>query len=183
VLSDAVIEEFGIERAYFETARFDGPYVRVNDFVLGHHLSAMHATTRLENCTLAAAAWGIDYRWPLWDVRLVQHYLSTPAIEKFGPRGVSRYLHRRAIDEVVPAKVAWKLDKDMGMPVAQGGAAFLAQAEAIRERIPRQVAAVIDPAKLDRQIALLDTGPPREAGMAAGPTLGALRWLNHWLAD
>jgi asparagine synthase (glutamine-hydrolysing) len=183
VLSDAVIEEFGIEQAYFETARFDGPYTRVNDFILDHHLAEMRVTTRLENCTLAAAAWGIDYRWPLWDVRLVQQYLSTPAIEKFGPGGMGRYLHRRAIHGVVPAKVAWKPSKDMGMPVGglDGVAPAAGAAAAARERIPAEVAAVIDPAKLDRELALLEENPSRETRTTIGSTVRALGRLSLWL--
>ncbi|NRD90386.1 hypothetical protein C8024_14330 [Sphingopyxis sp. BSNA05] len=49
-----------------------------------------------------AASYGIDYRWPLWDKRLVQQYLSTPIIERAGPGGIGRYLHRRAITGTVP---------------------------------------------------------------------------------
>ena len=63
---------------------------------------------------MVSAAYVIDYRWPLWDVRLIQQYLSTPAIEKVGPKGIGRYLHRRAISGTVPDKVTWKPSKDMG---------------------------------------------------------------------
>ncbi|RYG95803.1 MAG: hypothetical protein EON58_13435, partial [Alphaproteobacteria bacterium] len=38
-LSERAIEEYGIEDAYMETARFDAPYARVNDFILHHHLA------------------------------------------------------------------------------------------------------------------------------------------------
>lgn len=49
-----------------------------------------YIATQLENYTLMAAAHG--------DVRLVQPYLSTPSIEKVGPRDLGRYVLRRAID-------------------------------------------------------------------------------------
>lgn len=99
---------------YMEAAVYDAPYERINDFIIRHHLGKMILAARLEHCTLVAAAYGVDYRWPLWDVRLVQQYLSTPSIEKVGPRGIGRYLHRRAIDGIVPHRVAWKPSKDMG---------------------------------------------------------------------
>ena len=60
-----------------------------------------------------AAAFKVDYRWPLLDRRLMQQYLSTPAIEKYSRRS-SRYLHRRAVEDVVPKKVIWKSSKYMG---------------------------------------------------------------------
>lgn len=187
-LSESAIEAYGIEAAYMETARFDAPYARVNDFILQHHLAKMQVTARLENCTLAAATWGIDYRWPLWDVRLVQQYLSTPAIEKFGPGGVGRYLHRRAIDGIVPNKVTWKPGKDMGDPVAGGPqnadtrAALIARAKAMRERMPEAVIPLVDAAKLDRQIAQLESGHASvNAAMAIRQTTGSLEWLSRWL--
>lgn len=114
LLKKEVIEAYNIQHDYMESARYDAPFRRVNDFILQHHLHELHVTTRLDNCTLMANSFGIDYRWPLWDVRLVQQYLSTPTIEKIGPKGIGRYLHRRAITGTVPHKVAWKPSKDMG---------------------------------------------------------------------
>jgi len=55
----------------------------------------------------------IEYSWPLLDVRLVRLFLSIPSEENYY-RGMGRYLHRRAIDGVVPEMVAWKQGKYMG---------------------------------------------------------------------
>ena len=101
-------DEVDLHHTYMETARYDAPYRRINAFILDGLLQMPYIATRLENCTLMAASHGIDYRWPLWDVRMVQQYLSTPSIENVGPKGIGRYLHRRAIDAVVPKRVAWK---------------------------------------------------------------------------
>jgi len=114
LLRPEVVERLNLYEQYMETAIYDKPYRRTNDFILQYHLTKMQLTTRLENCTVMAAAYGVDYRWPLWDSRLVQQYLSTPSIEKVGPKGIGRYLHRRAIDGIVPKRVAWKPTKDMG---------------------------------------------------------------------
>ena len=63
-----------------------------------------------------AAARNIEYRWPLLDVRLVNLFLRIPSEENFF-HGMGRYLHRRAVDGVVPDLVTWKKSKDMGLPV------------------------------------------------------------------
>ena len=47
------------------------------------------------------------------DVRLIKLWLSIPSKENYF-RGMGRYLHRRAIDGVVPKMVTWKRSKDMG---------------------------------------------------------------------
>jgi len=92
LLRPEVVQRLNLYERYMETARYDAPYRRINDFILQHHLRHMQLTARLEDCTLMAAAYGVDYRWPLWDARLVQQYLSTPGIEKVGPKGIGRYL-------------------------------------------------------------------------------------------
>ncbi|KPF83255.1 hypothetical protein IP70_19080 [alpha proteobacterium AAP38] len=182
-LTNSVIDEHQVERDYFNSARFDGPYERVNDFILGHHLGPMDSTTRLENCTLAAAAWGIEYRWPLWDARLVQLYLSTPTIEKFGPRGIGRYLHRRAIDGIVPSKVAWRMTKWMGSPVGRHlDPRDLADwGRVLRDKMPSDVAAVIDPEKLDRLIDGLEGTPDYEYRALCRRTFTSLSSVSRWL--
>jgi len=93
-------------------ARADSVHRTVNSFALDR-LGSPYVSVRLETCSILAQAHGVDYRWPLLDVRLVQQYLSSPGVEKYH-NGVGRYLHRRAIAEVVPAKVAWKASKSMG---------------------------------------------------------------------
>lgn len=62
-----------------------------------------------------AAAYGIDYFWPLLDVRLIQFFLSIPNALKFH-NGYGRYLHRKAVEKIVPKKIIWKKSKYMGEP-------------------------------------------------------------------
>jgi asparagine synthase (glutamine-hydrolysing) len=52
------------------------------------------------------------------DIRLVRLFLAIPSEENFY-RGIGRYLHRRAIDRIVPKIVAWKEGKNMGMRIKQ----------------------------------------------------------------
>ncbi len=163
----------------------------INAFILDGLLRMPYIATRLENCTLMAASYGIDYRWPLWDVRLVQQYLSTPSVEKVGPRGLGRYLHRRAIAGVVPQRVAWKPSKDMGygqLCERIQGEGLLRQAEQARSleaELHPTLAGLIDRAKLRAQIA---RGHSQGAGQADEGfafsfrrSVGQLHWLDRWL--
>ncbi len=116
-----VVERLDLRAGLLEQARFSTAFRRVNEFVVRRHLEGPNIPTRLESCTLLAASHGVDYRWPLCDARLVQQYLSTPSIEKLGPGGMGRYLHRRAVHGLVPPRITWKADKDLGPRVARGG--------------------------------------------------------------
>ncbi|MGI6852227.1 asparagine synthase-related protein [Mesorhizobium sp. 1B3] len=58
----------------------------------------------------AAAATGIEPRYPFWDKRLVEFCVGLPASEKLSD-GWSRHVLRRAMDEILPAEVQWRRDK------------------------------------------------------------------------
>jgi asparagine synthase (glutamine-hydrolysing) len=106
------VEQFNLQERFFDQAGFDAGYTDLKKFTLEKRWMPF-VPTRLENCTLMAAARKIEYRWPLLDVRLVRLFLSFPAEEHLY-RGMGRYLHRRAINGVVPDLVTWKRSKDMG---------------------------------------------------------------------
>ncbi|WP_162932360.1 asparagine synthase-related protein [Solimonas sp. K1W22B-7] len=181
-----VVEEFGLRDAWFATAVHDAPYRRTNDFILQYLLRQPYIGQRFESCTLSAASWGIEYRWPLWDARLVQQYLSTPSIEKRGPRQMGRYLHRRAIDGVVPERVAWKPSKDMGRFIQwpDGPALSGSQIRALAGNLHPAVAELVDPSCLLRWVDGQPSGNlAPAAGFAVRRYLGTLLWLNAWLVQ
>ncbi len=183
-----VVQRLDLYERYMETAIYDAPYRRINDFILQHHLKKMQLTARLENCTVMAAAYGVDYRWPLWDVRLVQQYLSTPSIEKVGPKGMGRYLHRRAIDGVVPKRVAWKPSKDMGygqlhQKMQESGVIQIAKdARELEANLEPALAELIDLEKLRTQIARAEQGHvSQEFAFFFRRGIRAMQWLDGWL--
>ncbi|WP_207459238.1 asparagine synthase-related protein [Azospirillum sp. SYSU D00513] len=187
-LRDEVATELDLFRDYMDSARYDAPFRRINDFILKHHLHDMQVTARLESCTLLAASHGIDYRWPLWDVRLVQQYLSTPSIEKAGPLGIGRYLHRRAIDGVVPGRVAWKPSKDMGTSrlhetlKTTGLARMAGQAHRQQAHLHPALEALIDQDRWRGQIERAAKGSADgEFAFMFRRNTRAIRWLNAWL--
>lgn len=183
LLRSEVVDRLHLKDAYFETAKFDAPYRRVNDFVIQHHLTRMNMSSRLENCSLIAASYGIDYRWPLLDVRLIQQYLSTPSLEKRGPQGMGRYLHRRAIDGLLPQQVTWKPSKDMG---------YKALAEKVRKDKNQTVQPfqplhpalldLIDPEKHKQMFVQLEANSTNDSVKATlARSMSSLAWLNQWL--
>jgi asparagine synthase (glutamine-hydrolysing) len=107
-----LVEKYKIKQRYFDQARFDAGYTDLKKFILENRW-APFVPTRMENCTLMAGARKIEYRWPLLDIRLVRLFLSIPSKENYF-RGMGRYLHRRAINGIVPDLVAWKPGKNMG---------------------------------------------------------------------
>lgn len=74
-----------------------------------------HVTQRIEYCYASAAQYGIECRYPLLDVDLVQTAISMPAWLK-QRQGISRYLFRMAIDGFVPDRIRLRNDKS-GNPI------------------------------------------------------------------
>ncbi|WP_371396767.1 asparagine synthase-related protein [Fretibacter rubidus] len=68
---------------------------------------------RLESEAIFAASYGMQYRYPMYDRRLLQQYFATPSIEK-RRRHMGRYLHRRALQGRVPDRILWQPTKFMG---------------------------------------------------------------------
>jgi len=137
-LRPKIAERYDLERAFEDNHRYVEGYSSINGWVLGERLANPFVPTRLENCVLMAHSRKVEYRWPLLDIRLVQQFLSTPAIEKRGP-GFGRYLHRRAIDDVVPHAVAWKPSKDMGEPLTARNAPLSPVDDFLADMHPRLV--------------------------------------------
>lgn len=187
-LRPEVVTRLGLYEIYMEGARHDAPYRRINDWIINGLLRMPYISTRLENCTLVAASFGIDYCWPLWDMRLVQQYLSTPAIEKVGPKGIGRFLHRRAITGVVPHRVAWKPTKDMGDRCGHQAnleSRIKRNAEIARSeeaRLHPRLEEMLDRPKWRDQIEQAAQGRI-SAGFFVGfsRTTWAVQWLNQWL--
>ena len=69
-----------------------------------------HVSQRLEYCSLIARKYGIEYRYPLLDKRLIEYYLAIPTRLK-AKYGIGRYAIRKAIESLVPEKIQWRNDK------------------------------------------------------------------------
>lgn len=70
IISDDLVSAYGLQEAYDARGEFDHGYANLDQFTLENRW-APFVSTRLENCTLMAASYGIEYRWPLLDPRLI----------------------------------------------------------------------------------------------------------------
>ena len=115
IAADELIHAYDLKSSYEKEGDFDNGYHCMDKFTLEKRWVPFVAT-RMENCTLMAASYGIDYRWPLLDSRLIQCFLSIPSQEKIY-RGVGRYLHHRAVVDVLPKEYHFQSAKVGGKPI------------------------------------------------------------------
>lgn len=79
----------------------------------GRHASAIlssRVAQSFEVLDKAAAAAGVEPRYPFWDKRLVELCLSLPDEQKLDG-GWSRLVLRRAMEGILPASIQWRPDK------------------------------------------------------------------------
>lgn len=181
------LEKFDLERAYYQSATYDEKFRKINDAVL-FLISRPYAPIRLDNCTLMAASYGVDYVWPLLDQRLIQQWLSTPAIWKIGNNGMNRFLHRKAIAGVSADLVTWKVSKDMGLAGSiQASASFdnrqmLNDFLALLENLRPDLVELVDVEKLQK-MAITDIAENKkgsEYSWTMSRNIERLETLNLW---
>ncbi len=100
-----------LRKKYFALAQREG-YTHVNEQCLEKTFGPI-AIARLEECSILAAAYNIEYAWPLLDIRLIELFLSVPAEYKWH-QGITRYLHREAMKEKIPESIRAQPTKEMG---------------------------------------------------------------------
>lgn len=192
-LQPDLLAQASIRAIHDDRGVYDTPHDSINAFAVHSRLAAPYVATRLETCSLAAASFGVEYRWPLLDQQLIQQYLHTPAIEKYGPDGMGRYLHRRAIEGVVPPMVQWRRSKDMGIRLwfqqQLAGPGLAAVRQALHDQLdqlPPRLQALVDQDKLRRIAADIPHFPgyqdQQQAYMNTSQVTQRLQWLNRWLA-
>jgi asparagine synthase (glutamine-hydrolysing) len=64
----------------------------------------------LETLDKAAGAYGIELRFPFWDKRLIEFCLSLPPEQKIS-KGWTRMVMRRAMKDILPQQVQWRVGK------------------------------------------------------------------------
>ncbi|WP_374405292.1 asparagine synthase-related protein [Pelagerythrobacter sp.] len=182
ILRREVAEQYGLTG--FIAAKADAYR---NARTLGDHLLGKPAfrtmlTGRLEGCTLMGASYGVEYRWPMLDRRLIERYLATPSIEK-GYRRWGRYLHRRACEGTIPDAILWKESKDLGgIPHLARDRRFAAPD---LENLPPVLSEIVDRHALEGQARTLERAVGDEAHWIAHAAernnLRDLHSLSMWL--
>lgn len=88
------IEEKSIERYIYGFPTTLREYQR-------NHISRTHTNRRMESEYIAGLQYGVTYRYPLADIRLLQYVLSIPMEQKIDPNGMSRLLFRKSMKSLV----------------------------------------------------------------------------------
>jgi asparagine synthase (glutamine-hydrolysing) len=140
-------------------------------------LRSPHLVERIELWSADASRFGIDYRYPLLDQRVLELALAAPS-EAFLHQGVSRWLFRRATEPHLPEKVAWRMNKKDSwsqlMQAAQSAGDVSANTRWVVQHSKRLIAegndlgGVLDLAKLRRAVsAIPESGFPVGTGVMA----------------
>lgn len=83
-----------------------------------HHwqkLTSGATSIALEGMDIFSAAFGIEYRHPFMDKRLIEYCLALPSEQKLN-QGWSRLVLRRAMEGILPLEIQWRGDKsDLSM--------------------------------------------------------------------
>jgi asparagine synthase (glutamine-hydrolysing) len=113
ILRPSAITKYNLTK-YLDLITFSrGLNAHVNTHIIEKELKNPNITNRFECHSIFANAAGVEYRWPFWDVDLIQNYLNTPSVEKYGPNATARYLHKRAMDGLVPDAINWRVSKNL----------------------------------------------------------------------
>ncbi|MBX6771140.1 MAG: lasso peptide isopeptide bond-forming cyclase [Chloroflexi bacterium] len=136
--------------------------------------------TVLEVLDHAAAAWGIEVRFPFWDRPLVEFCLSLPAEQKIR-RGWTRFVMRQALEGILPPEVQWRPGKtDHHDGFATGLLTFERQRLAeIVARPPRIIAEWIDLGELRGRFARCVSGGATPADLdSVWQVVSLALWLH-----
>lgn len=103
-LNKEIVSKYDLKSRYISSLSYDANKNTQNEFALQDRWSPA-LISRMETGSQIAAHYGVEYKWPLLDLRLLKFFLSVPSSQKLGPQQVGRYLHRRAVKTFLPDKI------------------------------------------------------------------------------
>jgi asparagine synthase (glutamine-hydrolysing) len=143
------------------------------------HLLHSGLSFGLEISDRAAAAFGVEPRFPFFDRRLVEFCLALPPGQKIR-RGWTRLVLRGAMEGILPEKVRWRRDKaDLGPSFYRGFLLF--ERERIEDVILRRPGAIegyVDMPALREAYGIYSAGGGREEGHAVWRAITLALWLR-----
>ncbi|MFA6716549.1 MAG: asparagine synthase-related protein [Victivallaceae bacterium] len=177
-VNEKLVKHYDLKKKYFDTAKFDAGYANLNKFTIEGRFRPF-VPTRMNNCTNMAYAYGIDYAWPLLDVKLIEFFLSVPTEFKYS-REMGRYFHRKAVENFVPEGVNWKQGKDMGEPFIDK---TLRDIPEVDKDLHENIFDIADINKIKSDVEKLNSQQRKDAQLAmpARKTVMAVNTLNKWL--
>jgi asparagine synthase (glutamine-hydrolysing) len=112
-IQKSLARKYRMKRRFFRNSSFpDNPDIRAIQYT---RLMHPNIPGRIEETSLLAQKYGVEYRYPFLDVKLLEFFYSLPSEYKYRD-GQGRYLFRKAMEGILPDKVRLRGDKD-GMTV------------------------------------------------------------------
>ncbi len=108
-ISEALIEKFEMEK-YYLNSRKNEILTPENSQDMIKKITHRHLNDRVEVMNLVAGQVNIEFRYPLFDVDLIEYYLAVPDELKHKFRQ-GRYIHRIAMQDLLPPSIQWRKDK------------------------------------------------------------------------
>jgi asparagine synthase (glutamine-hydrolysing) len=181
-LRDCIYEEFELRKRQLERLNRGQTDNSINALIFRDLWGAANIH-RLESCTLAAAGHGLEYRWPLLDIRLIKFFLSIPPEQKLGPKGITRYLHRRAVRGMIPDEIGDKTSMGPPYPVKNESMPdrfiYTKNSRVLDpERLSSPLQELIDGSRLENLLAKYNANP---TAANTRPCFNRLYRLNQWL--
>ncbi len=148
-------------------------------------IQSPHVVYRLEDSALGAGSYGVDYRYPLLDIRLLQFCLNLPTEQKF-KHGIARRMIRLATIGVLPEMVRTRSDKSRAtvptvhIRMVRDKDALIVKLETSQKSTQLGTYANLNP--LIEYLGLLEAETQPDAGINANTVMRAIQ-LGIWLEN
>jgi asparagine synthase (glutamine-hydrolysing) len=146
------------------------------------HLKGLNSglvTLALEMMDKSSAAFGVEQRYPFFDIRLVEFCLALPAKQKLY-EGWTRVVMRRAMQGILPVEVQWRRGKsNLGTNFSTSLIRYESEnlADLFSQEKPIPVERYIDLDKASNQFARESVKPTDKGSLSLWTTIN----LNNWL--
>ncbi len=107
-LNGKFAEKYGYPKRYYNNpTRKNNGNIKQREYDV---IYSPHVLYRLEDSAVGAASYGVDYRYPLLDIKLLQFCIALPFQLKI-TKGVRRNMIRKAMDGILPNMIRLRHDK------------------------------------------------------------------------
>lgn len=184
------IQKFNLEKLVAGVEDLTRSFRTINEEIIESEIPNPNVANRLECHTIYAHAYGVEYRWPMLDEELVQNYLDTPSIEKYGPNGTTRYLHKRAMHGIVPDSINWRTSKALGPhyfseeAFKQSVAHLLKETQEVMDSLHPDLLEFVQPNEIQAILDRFEINPPNRKELAPYvEPFSSLGALNYWFKN
>jgi asparagine synthase (glutamine-hydrolysing) len=138
-----------------------------------------HLHSRAERTGILACYEGIEFRYPMLDIRLMQFVLSLPAEMKI-KHGWGRYIYRKSMEGILPTGLQWQKEKPSTSIIPSASRMQIDHRRSQVERSSELVSidALSQMFELRDLTGKLESKTKLDAGEA--DLYGTLRWLDDW---